>query len=280
MAESMSRLDRALIDAQFDAILRNDEIDRTITLPDRISLDYGSEQLDAAFSLSLAVWQEGWSPADLATISRELSLTGTITPENQLLFKHIRARFKQIRFSFAMFSANHRYPLTIDLITSVMGNLQDAFKNGKAGLIRRDAFFLRLLLGRWFTNLTRHDVGRFRPSGPTAFKAYIQRQMQDVAAALAPVEISAKTYHDTRKIISRHRAAFSSLNLAFPSEEHHRVALYLATINGIMGNYHDELMAQKLDGVRDYHRDTEPLDPDLRMRLESLSAHMLAACAS
>ena len=91
-----------------------------------------------------------------------------------------------------------------------------------------------------------------------------------VARFLQSESITAREFHDTRKIISRYRACFATIVTLEPSRHHIQVAAYIATINGLMGNFHDVLMSNKLNGTLDYHRDRFTLQDEVRERLEKL----------
>ena len=55
-----------------------------------------------------------------------------------------------------------------------------------------------------------------------------------------------------------------------PTDNHIQIAAYIATINGMMGNFHDVLMSQKLNGMIDYHRDRFAVPDEIRQRLQKL----------
>jgi hypothetical protein len=263
--------------ALFEMILLNDEIDLATTLPDTINLDYPQAAIGHGFEGALAVWHEGYTREDLSDLTRQLRVQGHISAEDQLFFKHIRARFKHLRFAFSMFDARHRYPEFIDLITSIMGNLQDAFKNEVAAMVRREAITLQILSSSFLYRIAPWQAGRFKPCTTSSFKSYIGGQAQNIRRALAMADITAHEFHETRKIISRHRAAFSTLSIMVPNENNRQIAQFLSTINGLMGNYHDVLMARKLEGTLDYAKDREALQPEMHERLDVLSRKLIEA---
>lgn len=264
----------SVCDALFSEILNNDELDPVAELPDRINLDYSQAQLQRCFDLSHALWSKRLDRAELMLLANTLYRTGDIGAKDALIFKHARARFKHLRFAFAVFGAGHRYPISLDAITSVMGNLQDAFKNKKPASVRRNALLFRLLLGSLPFSLMIREAGRFRPSTSQSFAIFMKNQAAIIARFLGKGAISAKEFHDTRKIISRYRAGYATIVTLDPCAEHKKIAAFIATINGLMGNYHDTLMSKKLDGTMDYHKDKFLLQDETRIRLQKLVSSM------
>ena len=261
-------------DALFAEILNNDLIDWDARLPDAISLPKNIKQFEAGFNLARELWHQGLAGKELVTLAAALARDCRISPDESLAFKHARARFKHLRFVFATFGDRHRYPILLDGLTSVMGNLQDAFKNNKHASIRRNAILMRLLLNASLVKLMIAETGMFRPTTPEKFRDYMKGQAIKVAQFLQKKAITAQEFHDTRKIISLYRASFATLVTLEPSAHHVVVASYVATINGLMGNFHDGLMAGKLNGTLNYTSDTFPLPDEMRVRLHQLVSTM------
>ena len=261
-------------DALFAEILNNDAVDWDARLPDSIALPNNVELFAVSFDLSRQLWHQELDRKKLLAIAGTLSRDCRIDPSDSLTFKRARARFKHLRFVFATFGDRHRYPILLDSLTSVMGNLQDAFKNNKRGSIRRNAILLRLLLNETLVNLVIAETGTFRPTTPEKFRRYMKNQAIEIAHFLEKQAITAQEFHDARKIISLFRASFATLVTLEPSAHHVLVASYVATINGMMGGYHDGLMARKLGGVLDYKRDAFVLPHEMRLRLQQLVSSM------
>ena len=264
----------AQCDALFSEILNNDAIDWQVRLPDAIEMPASVEQFVAGFDLSRELWHDGLDRERLVSIAGTLFRDYRIDEGDSLAFKHARARFKHLRFVYAAFGDRHRYPILLDVLTSVMGNLQDAFKNNKHPSIRRNAILMRLLLNASLVKLMIAETGMFRPTTPEKFRDYMKGQAIKVAQFLQKKAITAQEFHDTRKIISLYRASFATLVTLEPSAHHVVVASYIATINGLMGNFHDGLMAGKLNGTLNYTSDTFPLPDEMRVRLHQLVSTM------
>ncbi len=274
--DGSTRFTQAQCDALFSAILINDEIDLAATLPEAIRFDYDQTSLDRYFDLCRLIWRTHIDRQECIEIATILARDRQMSDADQLRFKHIRARFKHLRFAFAAFGENHRYPPFFDLMTSVMGNLQDAFKNEKFGAVRTNARIFRLLLTSPMFALLVSETSRFEASTTKGFADYMKKQAQPIRAFLAQPSVTAKEFHDTRKIISRYRACFATISVLTPSPVHDQIAIYLATINGMMGGFHDGLMAGKLNGTLDYHKDRFTLQPQIAVRLGALADAVLA----
>ncbi|WP_219893897.1 hypothetical protein [Aquisediminimonas profunda] len=261
-------------DALFAEILLNDRIDLAAGLPMTIGLDFTTTQLELCFRASSRLWHHQLERVALVHMTRTLRKTGDISADDRLRFKHERARFKHLRFAFAIFGVRHRYPPVLDAITSVMGNVQDAFKNERHVSVRRNALLLQALLHAGPVALVAREIDRFRPASPESFRCYLARQANGIAAFLEQDRVTAQSFHDTRKIVSRFRAGFATLKTLYPDPDIASVADFVATINGLMGNYHDDLMSAHLRGHLDYHRDPIILQDDIRHRLQSLALAM------
>lgn len=258
-------------DALFSGILINDEIDLAASLPATLHFEYDEAVLTRCFGICRLIWQTHIDRRECIDIANLLFRDRQIEEADQTRFKHIRARFKHLRFAFATFGEQHRYPALFDLMTSVMGNLQDAFKNEKFASARRNAAIWRILLSRPFFALMKAEIVRFRPSTKEAFRSYMISQVPPIWAFLQAPDVTAKQFHDIRKIISRYRACFVTIYVLEPSDYHQQIAVYLATINGMMGGFHDALMAGKLNGALNYHKDRFILQSDIAIRLKVLA---------
>jgi hypothetical protein len=97
-------------------------------------------------------------------------------------------------------------------------------------------------------------------------------QIAKLDAFLRQDSVTAHEFHEARKVISRFRGCYGTLLVAFPSPEHDQIAAFIATINGLMGNFHDVLIERKIRGELDYKKDRFTLQDDIRKRLEMLMA--------
>lgn len=252
-------------------MLVHDDLHPEAVLPGTIRLEYTQEQLAACYRICLQLWQEGVDRAALREIIGKIGRERVLSAEEQVAFKHIRARFKHLRFAYAAFSAGHRYPLRFHWLTGLMGNLQDAFKNEQGAVVARTAGLLRLLLARVpYAFLTR-SLDHFRPGTPASFRAYVGREMAFIRRHLASPAITSKEFHEVRKVISRQVAIYDNLKILYPSPDHDSISRYLSTINGLMGRMHDELVIRKFNKTQDYHATGFPLPEEIKRRLVTLT---------
>lgn len=257
-------------DAVFTAVLHDDDVDAPAKLPDRIELDYSDGELIDCFRICRQLWKTGVDRDVLIALIAKLARDGNLGAEDRLLFKHARARFKHLRFAYALYGADHRYPVIFDWVTVSMGHLQDALKNRQRGAISRQAVLARFFLNRFPQYMLRREVDRFKPSSGAVFRAYVERQVATLRTVVAQDLVTGGEFHATRKIISRQGSFYNSLGVLRPSAETHGMSMSLSAINGLMGRMHDELVERRILGTQDYHRERFLLPEGIRQRLITL----------
>lgn len=258
--------------ALFAAVLAHDDLHPDAVLPASIRLDYTAEQLAACYRICRQLWEQGVDRATLREIITKLGRARALSPEEQAAYKHIRARFKHLRFAYAACSAGHRYPRRFHWLTGLMGNLQDAFKNGQRAAVARAAWGLRLLLAPRPYAFIARSLDRFRPTTPESFRAYVGREMAFVRQHLARPAVTSKEFHEMRKVISRQVALYDNLKILYPTPDHENISRCLSTLNGLMGRAHDELIVRRFNQPRDYYAAPFPLPEEIRRRLTALVA--------
>ena len=253
-------------DALFAAVLAHDDIYPDAGLPDVIPLDYSQQQIIRCYRICRQIWKAvDRSALDglIKTIYRQRALG----PEDQLLFKHVRAKFKHLRFAYATFDERHRYPRAFHWLTAAMGYLQDALKNEQHAATGRLAIRTRLFLTRPFYALATREIDGFRPGTATTFGNYVRNEIGFIRMNLAREKITSRDFHEIRKAVSRQVALYDNLKILYPSPCHCSISRYLSTINGMMGAMHDELIAGKLKKTRDYYADTFEIPGEIKQRL-------------
>jgi hypothetical protein len=210
-------------------------------------------------------------PATRRLVAR-IAARGSATADEAARYKDIRARFKKVRFACANYSEQHTYPERLDYITRLMGRFQDAFKNGQ----RRRTLWLGIKLcvrlrNNFFSRL--HDtLLEARLSTLDSFQRYIaseNRQLIDIAGEDAV--LTARQFHDLRKIISRRMALSDTRRALCPSPEYDAMSLFLATINGLMGRMHDDLVVKKLQDKLGYEHELITFPPEISARIRALA---------
>lgn len=257
-------------DALFAAVLVNDRVDPAVDVLPDID-DCTQAQLIAYFGICRQLWATGVDRRALDRTMRQLHAARTLDADGQTAFKHVRAKFKQLRFAFANADARHRYPRLLDFVTAVMGHLQDDFKNGRSAAVGRRALLLRPFLMPAPYALIGRELDRFVPSTEAAFRTFVAREIGVVRAALARDGVTGTEFHAIRKIVSRQASLYAGLATLEPSERHAQVFAYLSVINGLMGRLHDDLVVRRLRGEQDYHGHDFALPEDIRHRLHVLT---------
>ncbi|MDP2064869.1 MAG: hypothetical protein Q8K38_02730 [Burkholderiaceae bacterium] len=258
--------------ALFAAVLAHDDIDLNATLPDAIHLDYTPEQLTQCYRICRQIWKDGVARHDLTDIVGKIHRQRALSPEDQLLFKNMRAKFKHLRFAYVACDERHRYPRMFHWLTGIMGNLQDAFKNKHDATISRTAILARLLLAPLPYRRVTREIDQFHPSTTAAFQSYVRSEISFIQTHLSKKEITSKEFHEMRKVISRQVALYDNLKILYPSPCHHSISRYLSTINGLMGALHDELIVKKFEKTQDYYVDAFEIPEEIRHRLTALAA--------
>lgn len=253
----------------FAAVLVHDDCYLEAKLPEKIHLDYSAEQLRQCFLICKQIWQQGVDRKVLIDTIIKISRQRHLSEDEQLNYKHARAKFKHLRFAFVICERTHRYPRFLHFVTSVMGNFQDAFKNHDRALLFRSAFLLRILLSGLSYNLIVRELEGFVVSEPASFQQHIIHQINFLRTHLAKREITSEQFHEMRKVISRQVALYDNLKILFPSTYHNNISEYLSTINGLMGSMHDDLIVKKFEKSQNYYTDTFVMPKDIKQRLLS-----------
>lgn len=257
--------------ALFEAVEIDDVVDPEVSLPESINLHCPQAEMARCFALCLDFWSEGVRRADLLRLLRTLLREGDLSPDERLQYKHIRAKYKHLRFALVLYDRRHQVPPLFSLTVAVMGHLQDAFRNGRRGAVTGYVLLLRLLLTRPCWILVKRRVRALRLDSAEGFLAYRKTEIHRLKKALTHENLTGHEFHTMRKIVSRHVSFYDTLRSLRPREHDVRMSRYLSAINGLMGNRHDEMIELAASGHRAY-RTAAPLDADIRHRLEWLVA--------
>ena len=257
-------------DALFAAVLVHDDIHPDAELPGAIHLDYSREQLASCFWICRQIWEEGVNREAFAAVIRKIGRHRSLGPEDQLYFKHARARFKHLRAVFTVIDERHRPPGALQAITAVMGFLQDAFKNDRAAAMSAWGVVLRVLLTRLPCAVVVRSIDGFRAGSAESFRQYVGSEIRFMRESLAREKITSKEFHEMRKVVSRQVALYDTLKTLYPSACHSAVCRYLSTINGMMGGMHDDLIVRKFGSPQGYYADAFELPEEIRRRLQAL----------
>ncbi|BAV63731.1 hypothetical protein [Sphingobium cloacae] len=260
------------LEALFEAVEIDDVVDPVVSLPDPIRLDCTRDGMRRCFALCLQFWSDGVSRADLLRLTHVLLRKGDLDPAGRREYKHIRARYKHLRFALTLYDARHRPPPLFSITVAIMGHLQDAFRNRHRRAVMGYALLLRALLSKPVWAVVSHRMSAIRLDTADAFLAYRKAEILRLKNALAQEKLTGHAFHAMRKIVSRHTSFYDTLRSLERNEHDYKMSRFLSAINGLMGSRHDEMVEQAISGARDY-RTATPLDGDIRQRLETLVAH-------
>lgn len=258
---------KAQCDNLFSAILVHDDLYPHAKLPDVIHLDYTQQQLQQCYLICKQLWQQGVNRKVLRGIIDNIANQQTLTKEEQLHYKYVRAKFKHLRFAFICFEQKHHYPFVFHRMTILMGKLQDAIKNQQLSGVKRLTFVLKLLLSRFCFHFMEKEIENFVCCEPESFQQYIYHEIDFLSIHLAKDKVTSKQFHEMRKVISRQVALYDNLKTLYPSTYHNSISEYLSTLNGVMGGMHDTLIAKKFEKSQHYYVDTFELPEDIKNRL-------------
>jgi hypothetical protein len=265
------RFTRAQCDALFAAVLVDDTVDLDAELPRSAYKVPDAALLVECYRLARQLWQDDTDRDTLLGIVRELRRQGTPDPDTQVTFKHIRAKFKQLRATYATCDATHAYPPAFHRLAATMGRLQDAFKNRQHFATARYALAMRCLLMPALYRRIAREIDAFTPTTSAAFARYVQAEMGRARAALDRPAVTGHEFHTVRKIVSRQAALHCALTTLRPAcDEHATVFRCLATVNGLMGAFHDELVEKSFRKTQDYDTETFAMPVAIRERLTAL----------
>ncbi|HAN8731430.1 TPA: hypothetical protein IGN20_000333, partial [Escherichia coli] len=104
----------------------------------------------------------------------------------------------------------------------------------------------------------------------SSFIAYRQKQMHTLKEIIAKPRLTGREFHDVRKIISQQVSYYDTLRSLDPeNKEALQISRFLAAINGLMGDKHDDMVADDMENRQSYDAPLA-LDSDIRQRLELL----------
>ncbi|PIP80551.1 MAG: hypothetical protein COW84_04640 [Gammaproteobacteria bacterium CG22_combo_CG10-13_8_21_14_all_40_8] len=248
----------------------HDDIDLSAELTHTIHFDYTQEQLNSCFRICFELWKQGVERGTLDRLLERIQKVRYLSEEEQLSYKHIRAKLKHLRFAFIVLDKKHKYPWIFHATIALMGNLQDVLKNKKHNAISRFAFLVRFFTTKPIYALSLRALKQFTPCTPESFQIYVNNEIEFIRKHLSKGAVTSKEFHEMRKVISRQVALYDNLKTLYPCSYHRDVSRFLSTINGLMGNLHDELITKKLNKAQDYYLDTFRIPDKIFCRLQVL----------
>ncbi|QGU87275.1 hypothetical protein [Erwinia sorbitola] len=254
----------------FTAVDEDDVVDESVSLPVVINLQCSQEDIKNNYALCIQHWEEGFTRRMLLGLILKVSGGAGLNEEERRQLKNIRSRYKHLRFAQRLYSKNHRSMFFFSKITMFLGRFQDAFRNDKTEEITFYSRLLRIYLTPPFWLWVKYSVRHVSLDSVSAFIHYRQQQILKLKALIASPQLTGKEFHTVRKIISQQVSYYDTLRAIKPADNEAReISRFLAAINGLMGDRHDEMVADSLSGRKSY-KEKVSMDLDIRQRLELL----------
>ncbi|MFK8257630.1 hypothetical protein ACFL9S_07575 [Erwinia sp. AnSW2-5] len=254
----------------FSAIDEDDLVDENVSLPGWIDVRCAQESLQQNYALCMQYWQEGVHRKELLSLVLQLLTDAELSEHGAMRFKTIRSRYKHLRFAQRLYSKTHISRLWFSKTTVLLGKLQDAFRNKNKRLVKIYARILCFYLSKPIWSWVIFSLRHMPLDSVSHFIAYRQRQMRKLQVLIAKPELTGQEFHTVRKIVSQQVSYYDTLRAIEPgNQDFHQISRFLAAINGVMGDRHDEMIADNLSGRKSYDERC-PLDITLRQRLELL----------
>lgn len=260
-----------LITTLFNNIMVDDDIDLNATYPYQANTACNQEELEECYRITWQLLARRSRLQEFRRILIKIALRRKALFEEQEFYKEIRAQFKHMRFGCSNFDRRHIYPWQLHFITCQMGFLQDAFRNGQRFKTFRKALLLWGVLHPLLFRQTLKRLAAFKPATPENFKNFQKNELKKIIDVLNfDQKVTGHQFHSLRKIISRRTAYVDTLRVIRPNKELDALSIFLATINGLMGDMHDELIFSHITGDSNYNKEQFSLPDIINVRLKAL----------
>ena len=270
VAEATARFSDQQLNRLFEAILVNDVAEDHVTLPETIPASFTDDVVRDCFDLSHELWARQVDRRALAVLVDRLVLSADLDSRERVSFKHIRAKFKHMRFACVLYTTRHQSPILFKSMTTLMGHVQDAFRNGHSLKTRLYALVLRIMIISPYWRMMERELSRMKLETGPAFEQYLRGQISALSDSLRADRMTAHPFHALRKIVSRQVSFFDDYRTIFPDNRSDVMARYLSDLNGRMGRMHDDLVLKHAKGEQNYRKHQFPLDIALREKLSGL----------
>lgn len=255
------------------ALDEDDRIGDASGLPATLAAPCTQATIEDNYALCLQLWEQGFSRRELRALVRKVLRGATLTEAEGMRYKSIRARFKHLRFAQRLYRRQHDSTRLFKLITVFLGHFQDGFRYGNDQTLRLYGTLLTVLLSRPLWALMRCTLRHTRLDNLPGFMRHCQQQMYELRVLSSKPQLTGTEFHDVRKIISQQVSYYDTLRSLYPADRQaYQTSRFLANINGLMGQRHDGMVADKLAGRR--HYDTpDALDAAISQQLRLLTEH-------
>lgn len=265
------RFSNKKIENLFHNIMIDDEIDLNSKCPKDIIPMCSQKELVKCYIITWQMLVDSIDFKDFRNILSNIIIKSSASSEERISYKQTRAKFKHMRFGCSNFDKRHVYPKSLHLITSLMGFLQDAFKNNQRFKTRWMATLLWIMLHPLIFKFILKRLRNFQPDTPENLNRFQLQKMKDLAQiVITRRSVTGQKFHSLRKIISRQTAYVDTLRVIRPDEDLNKLSIYLATINGLMGDMHDNLLEKHIKHEQNYYNDNFYLPDSINLRLENI----------
>jgi hypothetical protein len=259
---------------QCDLLLRNANSHNAVHpdahLPDDVHAVLDQVDTDDYFTLCTELWNRGFDKEKIQTLLDQVRNGETLTKDEQTEMKNVRVRIRLLRSAYAAFDKTHAAPEAIDELTTSMGHLQDDLSAGDLKLAQKEAKNLSDLFGKKSMKAISNELDEFRSASGKSFRKWVRSQADEIEELTSKPQVTPKQFHETRKAVTRLLAVVDVINAVEPTRSSLELGDYLSSLNTQMGDIHDDLVEEKIQGAIDYEKDKMEFPADIRRQLEAL----------
>lgn len=256
----------------FVAVEEDDIVDLNAVLPERVPIDCTDVNIRRCYDLCLQFWEDGFTRKDLLQLVLKQVRGDELSDSERKQYKYIRARYKHLRFAQRLYRKNHRSGHLFSKATVFLGHFQDGFRNRNKTITDTYGRQLRIYLSLPVWRIVQYSLRHSQPETASEFMAYCQAQMRTLREFIARPQLTGSEFHAMRKIISQQVSYYDTLRSLYPDNHDARaVSRFLAAINGLMGDQHDEMVTDAMEMRKPYNA-PGVLDSAIRERIEQLLA--------
>lgn len=260
-----------VIERLFIAVEEDDVVDEHASLPPIVDLQCSQKVIRNNYALCLQFWEDGVTRKDLLRLILNQLRNGELSEKEKKQYKYIRARYKHLRFAQQLYRKKHQSGFLFSKMTVFLGRFQDGFRNKQKDIITFYGKVLRVYhLNALVWMFVHYSLRHIQLDTADSFIHYCQGQMKTLQKLISKPLLTGREFHDARKIISQLVSYYDTLRAIDPdNQEALQISRFLAAINGLMGDRHDEMVADDMENLKSYDAPSV-LDSDIRARLELL----------
>lgn len=260
-----------VIERLFIAVEEDDVVDEHASLPPIVDLQCSQKVIRNNYALCLQFWEDGVTRQDLLRLILTQLRNGELSEKEKKQYKYIRARYKHLRFAQQLYRKKHQSGFLFSKMTVFLGRFQDGFRNKQKDIITFYGKVLRVYhLNALVWMFVHYSLRHIQLDTADGFIHYCQGQMKTLQKLISKPLLTGREFHDARKIISQLVSYYDTLRAIDPdNQEALQISRFLAAINGLMGDRHDEMVADDMENLKPYDAPSV-LDSDIRARLELL----------